>query len=900
MQETETTFGVWLRQQRRQLDLTQTELAARVGYSVVTIRKVERGELRPSKQLAERLAQQLNVTVTHRASTVALARSPSSHPAPADPLPFPSHVPSNLAPQLTPFFGRAAELLELTQLLTDPDCRLLTVVGPGGIGKTRLVIEVAQTLVQSAPHGICFVALAPLRASEHIVPAIADALHFRFQADNRLPKAQLLDYLRHKQLLLVLDNFEHLSDGIDLLPELLQNCPGLRLLVTSRERLQLSSETVFVLDSLEFPSGPRPHAALDSSAVQLFVATARRTRPTFVLDATNEQAVIRICQLVGGIPLAIILAAAWVKLLSPAEIVTELGQGFDLLETELHDLPARHHSMRAVLAQSWQRLTALEQAVFRRLAVFRGGFTRSAAQSVAGASLRLFSSLVNQSLIQRDAHGRYTLHELLRQYAETELETADQTAATRTAHCRYYTEYLQQREADLKGRRQVAALDEIEADFENVRAAWQWAVQQREFTLLAQAIHALFLFCEIRGNCCEGVILFSAASDELSAALVASATDQPTLQLLWAQVQVRLGACEEMLGNYERGEQHLQDGLQHITLDWERAFTLAHLGVTSFQRGELSLARTHLYKSLAISEQCNDEVGIANALQYLQAGEADYAKAAHLCAESLALWRKVGRPDRIANMLNHLGWHTCCLGDYAKANSYWQEGIVLCGQLGLPNEKAEVLGCLGFSAWCQGEMTTAERYNQEALAIYTALGRQSAIGLSMAELAVVLSSIGHVERAVVLARQAVAITRKIDSQMILTLSLNCLGAVLIAAGDFVEARHTLLEAIRRAWNYKYFDNLMAAFYYFAQLLVWESNAVELPMIADHRRFALDLLGCVRTQSATAQIFKDKAAQLQTQIEGALSAEMLATAIQCGQSCTLEEMVNSPFFLSDCL
>jgi transcriptional regulator with XRE-family HTH domain len=316
------------------LDWTQAELAQRVGYSVATIRKLERDELRPSKHLAELLAHGLDVAITHHSSFVRFARStPTPHVQP-DAQPIYEQRRSNLPAQLTPFFGRTAEIVELTQYLTNPATRLITIVGPGGMGKTRLALEVAQSMLdvqiqtdstgthksnlkhQIYEDGVYFVALAPLRATEHIVPAIAEAIHLRFQADNRPPKQQLLDYLRHKQLLLVLDNFEHLQASAELVLELLQECPGLRMLVTSREQLQLNSETLFVLESMALPSAATLPDVLSYSAVQLFVETARRVRPKFTPTATNAQAIVHICQLAGGMPLAIILAAAWVEVLS--------------------------------------------------------------------------------------------------------------------------------------------------------------------------------------------------------------------------------------------------------------------------------------------------------------------------------------------------------------------------------------------------------------------------------------------------------------------------------------------------------------------------------------------------------------------------------------------------------
>ena len=517
MQQTENTFGTWLRRQRRQMDLTQVELAARLDYSVVTIRKLERDELRPSRQLAERLAEFFDVSTAYRPKLVAFARMQPSHSEPEVSSPGASPVPTNLPIQLTPFFGRTAELLELANYLSDPACRLLTIVGSGGIGKTRLALEVTHTLPVQPPHGIYFVALAQLRATEHIVPAIAEALDLRFQADGRSPQQQLLDYLRHKQMLLVLDNFEHLKDGVELLLEILQNCPGVRLLVTARERLQLTIETVYVVDGMDFPATNAGHAAGTYSAIQLFVASARRGRRKFTLDANNEQDVIRICHLVGGVPLAIILAAAWIKVLSPAEIAAELSRDLDFLAAELYDLPARHQSMRAVLAQSWQRLTTDEQVVFMRLAVFRGGFTRAAAQSVAGASLRTLSALTSKSMVRRDANGRYAIHELLRQFGEAELEAAGQRLAAGAAHCAYYMNYLHQREPDIKGRRQVPALNEIEADFENVRAAWQWATLQRDYAAVERACWKRpDRFCEMRSRFYDGLELLRAGREHLA------------------------------------------------------------------------------------------------------------------------------------------------------------------------------------------------------------------------------------------------------------------------------------------------------------------------------------------------------------------------------------------------
>jgi predicted ATPase len=262
------------------------------------------------------------------------------------------------------------------------------------MGKTRVAIEVAHTQVEHVPHGIFFVGLAALTTVDQIIPAIAEAITFQFQADRRPPKQQLFDYLRQKQMLLLLDNFEHLLAGVGLVQELLEGSARLKLLVTSRERLRLSSETLFTLGTLDYPTWTTAKATTNYDAVKLFVQAARRSRPDFHLGTANEAAVTQICQLVGGMPLGTILAAAWVEPLTPAGIAEELAQGVNWLATELHDLPQRQRSMTAVLTYSWQRISAEEQAVLMRLAFFRGGFTRAAAQTVTGAGLPMLARYV--------------------------------------------------------------------------------------------------------------------------------------------------------------------------------------------------------------------------------------------------------------------------------------------------------------------------------------------------------------------------------------------------------------------------------------------------------------------------------------------------------------------------
>ncbi|MCE7986679.1 MAG: XRE family transcriptional regulator [Caldilinea sp. CFX5] len=735
---TETTFGGWLRQQRRRLDWTQAELAQRVGYSVATIRKVERDELRPSKHLAEKLAQVLEVAATQHASLVNFARAtPTLAVEPGPPLDEPRR--SNLPAQLTPFFGRTAEIVALTQHLTNPTSRLITIVGPGGMGKTRLAQEVAQAIYElritndenadqnshavnpKFPDGVYFVALAPLRVPEHIVPAIAEAINLRFQADNRLPKKQLLDFLRCKQLLLVLDNFEHLAAGTELILELLQECPDLRLLVTSRERLQLNSEMLFVLESMALPPTATLPDVLSYSAIQLFVETACRLRPTFTVTPTNAQTIVRICQLVGAMPLGIILAAAWVEVLSPDEIVTELRRSFDFLAAELRDLPERQRSMRAVLTQTWQRLTDAEQAIFMRLAVFRGGFTRPAAQNVTGASLRVFGTLVNKSLVQCTPNGRYTIHELLRQFAEAELAAAGQMMAARTAHCTYYTDFLQQREPDLKGHRQVVGLNEIEADFENVRAAWQWAVAQRNYTAIDHALESFYWFCEMRSRFQEGLELLRLAREHLAP------LDGEAPHPVWGRLLGRaFGQNMAFFESRSEAKARVELGLalaQQNENQAEIAFCLWRLAVVFYVSEDSIAAIPYFTESLAHYQALDDRFYQGYLLKdlgilYMTLDQSD--QATFLSQQSLRLRRETGAPDGLATSLGVAGWLNYNRGHYSEAETYWQESLQLRRTArNLPGNTLFQLAWLAF--FNRGDLETlrtlAEEVQRAALAI---------------------------------------------------------------------------------------------------------------------------------------------------------------------------------------
>jgi DNA-binding CsgD family transcriptional regulator/tetratricopeptide (TPR) repeat protein len=406
---------------------------------------------------------------------------------------------NNLPSQSTAFVGREAELAEIGTRLVNPGCRLLTLVGPGGIGKTRLAIEVARQQLTFFPEGIFFVSLASIESPAFVVPTLANVLTLP-QTGQQDPLAQIINYLREKKSLLVFDSFEHLREGAQLLSELIARSRRAKLLVTSRERLCLREEWLFDVRGLSYPSPDVPEQRIENpthyEAVQLFLNAAQKVQSEFSLNANNSAHIMRICQLVEGMPLAIELAASWVRVLSCRDIARELGGGLALLSTSVRGVPERHRSIQAVLDHSWKMLSDTEHIVFSKLTVFSGSLQREAAASIAGASLDILLGLIDKSFLQRVNEDRFAIHALVKQFGNAKLRgNNDVWMQTRLQHCQYFADYLHQRMSEPDN---LQYLGEIEAEFDDIQLAWRFAVETEQLDRIQQLVTDLWSYYQLR------------------------------------------------------------------------------------------------------------------------------------------------------------------------------------------------------------------------------------------------------------------------------------------------------------------------------------------------------------------------------------------------------------------
>ncbi len=742
MTDSTDSFGYWVRRRRKALDLSQAELARQIPCSLATIKKIEADLRRPSLDMAERLAVCLGLPASERVAFLMAARgersvarlaiddAPARRPAPIDRLPLP----------LTPFIGRQSDLTVLAALLADPGVRLLSIVGPGGMGKTRLALAAAQAQASRQPRifgdGVVFVELAAVLSPDFIAPAIASALGLELAArrgDQRSPTEQLLEFLRPRQILLLLDNFEHLlrAGSAGLLPAILRGAPALKLLVTSRARLNLREEHVYTLSGLRYPStigetgGAQPD---DDSADQLFLVSARRLRPGFAPTPEEARSLAHICQMVEGMPLALELAAAWTDSLSIGSIAAELQKGLAILASELVDLPERHRSLSTVFDATWDLLEATERAVFMRLSVFRGGFSRAAAEQTSDATLTVLARLIGKCLLQfQPATERYQVHEVLRQYGLQKLSEAGGLEEANLRHFETFLTWAETASDQLFGPDQIAWLDRLEAEQENLRAALTWSLAQPALAEAAARLAiALAWFWRIRSHVLEGRAWLEQA---------VQLPDLPVEQR--AGVLYHAGHLAWMQDDFDLARERAQASLrlwQTLGTAGRRGAAFANhtLGMALFgtelhAQGDLAPALAAFEESLALFREAGDEWGIAFALQWLSysltvQGKAEAALAA--AEQSLAGYRRLGNPWGMGLTMGALANLRLQAGDLAEARQLAEEAYALRSQVGHRHSLGVGLELLARIAIQEQKPQDAAAYYREAIQVFENLGNR--------------------------------------------------------------------------------------------------------------------------------------------------------------------------------
>jgi predicted ATPase/DNA-binding XRE family transcriptional regulator len=731
------SFGHWLRQHRKNLDLTQEELAQRIGCSDIAIRKIEAGVRRPSRQVAELLADLFKVPVEEREAFIGFARGvdtgkeeppPTFYDAASGPA---SEMPlvHNLPAQLTRLIGREEDATEIGSYLLQDDIRLLTLTGPPGIGKTRLALRVGSDLTGHFEDGVFLVLLASISDPNLVALAVAQTLGVRETGSTPIT-VSLTQYLRYKRALLVLDNFEQVVVAAPAVVNILETCPRVKVMVTSREPLHVRGEQVFVVPPLQLPDLAHVHtieALLCSPAVALFVERARALEPDFDLTEQNCEAVAAICVRLEGLPLAIELAAARVRILTSQEIMVRLDSRLKLLSGGLRGLSARQRTLRGAIDWSYALLSHAEQKLFVRLSVFVGGFALPTAEAVCNSRgdlpfdvLDAIDSLLDKSLLKREevlGESRYTMLEMIREYALNQLEQRGEADSIRRVHAEYYLALVEATEAGLRGPDQPRLLARLETERDNIGASLRWAREKGGET--------------------------SAEAREA------------------ADIGLRIGVAARyfwlLKGYYSEGRGYLEGLLSLSPPQAElsshskelRAKALAVIGRLAFRQGDYSAARLLFEKRLAFSREVGDKQAIAWSLADLAMvaiGHGDYSTARSLEEEGLTLQRELGNKLGIQFSLGHLGNVAFAEGDYSSARQYFEESLALNKELGNKSSISILLYELGIVVYMEGDYSKARPLFEESLILQIELGYKVGIAMSLAGLGEVTADTGQPRR----------------------------------------------------------------------------------------------------------------------------------------------------------
>lgn len=800
------------------------------------------------------------------------APHPSTSPASLPPGSAARSLRSHLPGQPTRFVGRAMELLEIRRLLTDPACRLLTLLGPGGIGKTRLSLEAASQLLPEYSQGAHFIALAPLSSTDLILPELACVLEMSFSEEGMGGSndhlSQLLEYLRPRQLLLIMDNFEHLLQGAELVSRILAEAPDVKVLATSRERLNVPEEWIFEIEGMSYPVDERLADFESYSSVQLFISAARRNQQNFQLQTQDQAPVARICRLLQGMPLGIELAASWVRMLSTRQIAEQIEHNLDFLTSAQRGAPDRHRNLRAIFQHSWALLSEEDRLVYCKLAVFRGGFTHQAAEQVAGAGLPVLTALVDKSLVRHFSDGRLDLHEVLHHYARERLEeNAALLAEVEKAHSGFYLHLLNTQQANLAGNQVKVAHAVLDVEFENLRQAWLTAVKITPAAELIETFFTLVNYIETRGRQVEGAGLVSALLPTLRQLLQARPQDDD-LKLLLATSLVMLGVYELIAEHSVIAQAYLKEGmalLESLPPSKGKAFALILCGFGAVPFSGLNLSGAQIednYRQTLqtmqaagdpwglgltyISHPVTDPTNLAflhtlqeetqtaleiftrlgsvwgqafcyNRLSQFVPWRSNLQEARDYALKAAAIYRELGDAYRLVSAQLHLGQVETALGEYDRAKAYYEDNLRVVSQLGRRYYIAVHQDAIGYIELLQGNFDAAEKLYQASLVLYQELENEHGIGMSLANLGDVALRRGDPNRAEQLLQEGLEYQLAARVPWGIIVCLKKLGLVAFNFGRLEKATQRWQQALGLALRFTLVSEALETLVYFAGL-----------------------------------------------------------------------------------
>ncbi len=714
---------------------------------------------------------------------------------------------SNMSGTETIFVGRERELDEIANLLVDPSCRLVTLHGPGGIGKTSLAMEIARQQIGIYEDGVFFISMSSFHTMEEFIVGLIDTIAIPLMDSGNL-LSRLKDFLRNKCLLLVLDNFEQLlidTKNIQALSDIIQSASNVRMLVTSRERLNLKDERVYPLKGLSYPDFNNhfdPGSIEKFEALILFQQRARQVKPDFQWDEASIAAVVQICQLFEGLPLGIELAAADVWSQSCQMIANKINTHWNSLITMASDVSPRYRSLWANLEVSWALLDDILQRIFLRLGIFEESFSYQAAETISQATMHDLTRLVNQSILQHDSQGRYQMHSVIRQFAREKLHKSGGFSEAQASFVDYFVNYLQDRQLDIKTNHQKRVLNDIQVELINLKNAWFWIMENRQLDKMEIFLDPLYQFFNIRSRYQEGIDLLQPALNLIDQLLFVEQLDQ--YKIIKGKLQVRIGSLAHRIRENETARDLLEKASQifeKYALDQELANCRTVLAGVHLRANDYAKAEEYAQANLIFYQQVPDMVGQINAfntigLVNLRRGNIE--KARHCLYQSVDLGRKSENSHQLIVPLNYLGDIACNEGNYSEAVALFEESLKIASEIEDLYQLAIVVNNLASVYHVKLDYPKASEMYSKSLSICRQIGDLEGEAIALTNLGEVALALGDNTGAISLSEQALKISREVGEDWSISICLNNLADALCKYGQFEKALEHIKEAIQIA------------------------------------------------------------------------------------------------------